>query len=199
MGKLQSMINDKTNKNKIGEGNMISKLINKIKNNNNNEGDNMVNEDKFLKYKGSFTGNKNSGDIKYRFKATPEMAKKCEELGFDENQPMISVSRRTFKEIVKGCRRGRTYSTQSAFGGTFSVKKYGKNDYRCCDTGQRVHRSGVYNQFGGKVVSTNKNTLVGKVIHSLIENGMDTSINEISSSLDRIASSPELNEYKEVA
>lgn len=178
---------------------MISKLINKIKNNNNNIGDSMKTDDKFLKYKGEFKGTESSGDINYRFKATPEQVEKCRELGFDENTPMISVSRRTWKTIVKGCRRGRTYSSPSAFGGTFSVKKYGKNDYRCADTGQRIHRSGVYNQFGGKVVSTNKNSLAGKVIHNLIKNGMDNNLTEISSSLDRIAKSSELNEYKEVA
>ena len=112
----------------------------------------------------------------------------------------FQVSNKNMRLIKKECRRGRLSDLLDNSNNLMYVKKYGKDDYRIVDTGERVLSAKVIDKNvqklkeHAKVKEVFADNMVGQISQSLSDKGYNR--NQISEVLDTYL---QTKHYKEVA
>lgn len=112
----------------------------------------------------------------------------------------FQVSNKNMRLIKKECRRGRLSDLLDNSNNLMYVKKYGKDDYRIVDTGERVLSAKMIDKNvqklkqHSKVKETFADNMVGQISQSLSDKGYNR--NQISEVLDTYL---QTKHYKEVA
>lgn len=112
----------------------------------------------------------------------------------------FQVSNKNMRLIKKECRRGRLSDLLDNSNNLMYVKKYGKDDYRIVDTGERVLSAKMIDKNvqklkeHAKVKEVFADNMVGQISQSLSDKGYNR--NQISEVLDTYL---QTKHYKEVA
>ncbi len=123
-----------------------------------------------------------------------------EKLNGLQSGKIFQVSNKNMRQIKKECRRGRLSDLRDNSNNLMYVKKYGKDDYRIVDTGERVLSAKMIDKNvqklkqHSKVKETFADNMVGQISQSLSDKGYTR--NQISEFLDTFL---ETKHYKEVA